>query len=176
MYKPAVNGAIFYFTVNHLPRMGTIAAQDSNNYINNPKARGDFYGRGRFSQQSSLNESKKKSKDRCHKKADRVYGKKTSAYKSGAIVRCRQGKIWKENTNLLSITESLRDWFKKENWVRINTTGNITGPCGTMKNKKNPSRCLPKARAQSMSREERAATARKKKREGKKGKQFVPVK
>jgi len=31
------------------------------------------------------------------------------------------------------ITESLRDWFKKENWVRIDTAGNITGPCGTMK-------------------------------------------
>ena len=42
------------------------------------------------------------------------------------------------------IDESLRDWFKKENWVRIDTAGNITGPCGTMKNKKNPSRCLPK--------------------------------
>ena len=34
------------------------------------------------------------------------------------------------------IDESLRDWFKKENWVRIDTAGNITGPCGTMKNKK----------------------------------------
>ena len=31
------------------------------------------------------------------------------------------------------IDESLRDWFKKEDWVRINTQGNITGPCGTMK-------------------------------------------
>ncbi len=30
------------------------------------------------------------------------------------------------------ITESLRDWFKQE-WVRIDTAGNITGPCGTMK-------------------------------------------
>ena len=34
--------------------------------------------------------------DRCKRKADQVYGKKTSAYKSGAIVRCRQGKIWKK--------------------------------------------------------------------------------
>ena len=33
--------------------------------------------------------------DRCKRKADSVYGKKTSAYKSGAIVRCRKGKIWK---------------------------------------------------------------------------------
>lgn len=34
--------------------------------------------------------------DRCKRKADQVYGKKTSAYKSGAIVRCRDGKIWKK--------------------------------------------------------------------------------
>ena len=33
---------------------------------------------------------------RCKRKADQVYGKKTSAYKSGAIVRCRKGKIWKK--------------------------------------------------------------------------------
>ena len=71
------------------------------------------------------------------------------------------------------IDESLRDWFKKEDWVRINTSGNITGPCGTMKDKKNPSRCLPRKKAQSMTKAERAATAQKKKHQGKKGKQFV---
>ena len=41
-----------------------------------------------------LDEKKKKKKDRCHRKADSVYGTKTSAYKSGAIVRCRKGEIW----------------------------------------------------------------------------------
>lgn len=35
-------------------------------------------------------------RDRCLRRADSVYGKKTSAYKSGAVVRCRQGKIWKK--------------------------------------------------------------------------------
>jgi len=69
--------------------------------------------------------------------------------------------------------ESLRNWFDEE-WVRIDTQGNITGPCGTMKNKKVPSRCLPKAKAQSLSKAQRAATARKKKKAGKTGKQFVP--
>jgi len=44
---------------------------------------------------SILKESTEK-RDRCLKKADEVYGKKTSAYKSGAVVRCRQGKIWKK--------------------------------------------------------------------------------
>jgi len=38
---------------------------------------------------------KKKKKDRCHRCADQSYGTKTSAYKSGAMVKCRQGKIWK---------------------------------------------------------------------------------
>ncbi len=71
------------------------------------------------------------------------------------------------------IHESLRDWFKKEDWVRINTSGNITGKCGTMKDKNNPSRCLPRKKAQSLSKSERASSARKKKRGGKKGKQFV---
>ena len=71
------------------------------------------------------------------------------------------------------IRESLRDWFKKEDWVRITTSGNIAGPCGTSKNKKNPDRCLPRAKAQSLTKAERAATARKKKKAGAKGKTVV---
>jgi len=69
--------------------------------------------------------------------------------------------------------ESLRDWFKKEKWVRISSSGDIAGPCGTSKNKNNPDRCLPKAKAQSLSKGERAATARKKKAAGAKGKTVV---
>ena len=71
------------------------------------------------------------------------------------------------------IQESLRDWFKKEKWVRISSSGNIAGPCGTSKNKKNPDRCLPKAKAQSLTKSQRAATAQKKKKAGKKGKTVV---
>lgn len=73
-----------------------------------------------------------------------------------------------------NLAESLRDWFKKEDWVRITTSGEIAGPCGTSKNKKNPDRCLPRAKAQSMTKAERAATAQKKKKAGAKGKQVVP--
>jgi len=43
-----------------------------------------------------LLEEAKVKRDRCLRKADSVYGKKTSAYKSGAVVKCRQGKIWKK--------------------------------------------------------------------------------
>lgn len=66
----------------------------------------------------------------------------------------------------------LKDWLKQD-WVRIDSSGNIKGPCGTSKDKKNPDRCLPRAKAQSLTKAERAATARKKKSEGKKGKTVV---
>ena len=58
--------------------------------------------------------------------------------------------------------ESLRNWFKKEDWVRIDTQGNITGKCGTMKKGKKTTRCLPRAKANRLSKKERAATSRKK--------------
>ena len=66
----------------------------------------------------------------------------------------------------------LKKWREQE-WVRIGTDGEIKGECGTSKNKKNPDRCLPRSKAQSLSKKERASTARKKKREGSKGKQVV---
>jgi hypothetical protein len=67
----------------------------------------------------------------------------------------------------------LQEWVD-EDWVRIDSSGNIAGKCGTSKNKKNPDRCLPRSKANSLSKSERASTARKKKREGDKGKQVVP--
>jgi len=71
------------------------------------------------------------------------------------------------------IDESLKNWFKKENWVRIDTQGNIAGKCGTMPKGKATQRCLPRAKAQSLTKAQRRATARKKVRGSKKGKQFV---
>ena len=71
------------------------------------------------------------------------------------------------------IRESLRNWFKKEKWVRIDTQGNIAGKCGTMPKGKATQRCLPRAKAQSLTKAQRRATARKKVRGSKKGKQFV---
>ena len=65
----------------------------------------------------------------------------------------------------------LKKW-RQQKWVRIGTDGSILGPCGTSKDKKNPDRCLPLAKANSLSKSQRAATAKKKKRFGKK-KQFV---
>ncbi len=67
---------------------------------------------------------------------------------------------------------ALKKW-RDEKWVRIGLDGSIKGECGTSKNKKNPDRCLPLKKAQSMTKAERAKTARKKKSEGGSGRQFV---
>ena len=69
--------------------------------------------------------------DRCKRIADRKYDK-PSAYKSGAIVRCRKGNIWKDlKEDILEIIqedESLYKWFKRKGtpgkeggWVDCNT-------------------------------------------------------
>ncbi len=66
----------------------------------------------------------------------------------------------------------LKKW-RDQKWVRIGTDGKIKGECGTSKDKKNPDRCLPLAKARSLSKRQLAATARKKKKEGRKGKTVV---
>ena len=88
----------------------------------------------------------KKKADRCLRIARRKFDK-SSAYRSGAIVRCRQGKIWKDLKetddpqsgkaapygsgyarlreaiqNILNEDESLRKWFK-----RSGTPGKVGG-------------------------------------------------
>jgi|TARA_R100000081_G_scaffold68677_1_gene35976 hypothetical protein len=66
----------------------------------------------------------------------------------------------------------LKKW-RDQKWVRIGLDGSILGACGTSKNKKNPDRCLPLAKARSLTKAQRAATARKKKRAGKRGRTVV---
>jgi hypothetical protein len=61
---------------------------------------------------------------------------------------------------------ALKKW-RDEKWVRIGTDGSIKGACGTSKDTKNPDRCLPLAKAKSMTKAERASTAKKKKRSSK---------
>mgnify|MGYP003660838454 FL=1 len=66
----------------------------------------------------------------------------------------------------------LKKW-RDQNWVRIGSDGSIKGPCGTSKNKKKPDRCLPESKARSLTKEQRRATAAKKKRAGSKGQKVV---
>ena len=98
-------------------------------------------------------------------------GEVPSAYLSGRAVKVCKGLMEEDD---LDMHESLRDWFEKEDWVRIDTQGNITGPCGTMKKGQATTRCLPRAKANSLSKEERAATARKKAAADRKGDRVVP--
>jgi hypothetical protein len=106
---------------------------------------------------NQLLEEEKKKADRCLRIARRKF-KKSSAYRSGAIVRCRQGEIWKglKETddpqsgkaapygsgyarikeiieNILKEDESLRKWFK-----RSGTPGKEGGwvDCNTCRNGK----------------------------------------
>ena len=82
-----------------------------------------------------LKEEKEK-RDRCLRIADRKFDK-PSAYKSGAVVRCRKGDIWKgikEELILEKVKETLRTWFsrkgepgKKGGWVDCNTCRKVDG-------------------------------------------------
>ena len=110
-------------------------------------------------------------KGRAYYDRRRAAGEKPSAYLSGRAVQVCKGLIKEDD---LDMDESLYNWFKKEDWVRIDTAGNITGPCGTMKKGNKTTRCLPRAKANSLTKAERAATSRKKVAGSKKGKQFVP--
>ena len=78
--------------------------------------------------QEVLQEEKTK-RDRCLRIADRKYDK-PSAYKSGAVVKCRKGMIWKDLKetiiNIIKEDESLHKWFKrsgtpgkKGGWVEV---------------------------------------------------------
>ena len=59
-------------------------------------------------------QEKKKKRDRCLRIADRKY-EEHGAYKSGAVVRCRQGDIWKDlKEEELKEAESLYKWFKRQ--------------------------------------------------------------
>jgi len=93
---------------------------------------------------------KKEKRDRCLRIADRKFDK-PSAYKSGAVVRCRKGDIWKglkEEVIQEKVKETLRTWFarkgapgKKGGWVDCNTCRNVDGKtkckaCGREKGEK----------------------------------------
>ena len=118
---------------------------------------------------------KKKKRDRCLRIADRKF-KKPSAYKSGAVVRCSKGNIWKDLKEVIQETiledESLRKWFSRQGaagkeggWVDCNTcrkdkkTGRLKcKPCGRKKGEKRakypscrptPSKCKDKGKGKS---------------------------
>tara|TARA_Y100000593_G_scaffold32360_3_gene63766 strand:+ start:5232 stop:6101 length:870 start_codon:yes stop_codon:yes gene_type:complete len=92
-------------------------------------------------QKKNSAELEEKKDDRCTRIAKRKYDVWPSAYASGAVVRCRQGKIWKgisenklmeiieeEVSSFLKEKEGLHKWFsrqgakgKSKGWVDCNT-------------------------------------------------------
>jgi hypothetical protein len=95
-------------------------------------------------------QEEKEKRDRCLRIADRKFDK-PSAYKSGAVVRCRKGNIWKglkEEVIQEKVKETLRTWFsrkgapgKKGGWVDCNTCREVDGKtkckaCGREKGEK----------------------------------------
>ena len=62
------------------------------------------------------------------------------------------------------VDESLHDWFNKEKWVRMDTKGNIKGPCAKEPGEGKP-KCLPQAKAHSLGKKGRASAAARKRRE-----------
>ena len=113
---------------------------------------------------SSLQENPKKKEDRCIRIAKSKYSSWPSAYASGAVEKCRQGKIWKDLKEEDELEEarklgkpssetSLRDWFKRKGapgkkggWVDCNTCRDgDCKPCGRQEGEKRSKypRCRP---------------------------------
>ena len=95
-----------------------------------------------------------------------------SAYASGYVVQ-QYKRMYKEKHGSMSgafkgdgqeiYADDLDKWFK-EKWVRIGANGEIMGPCGAREEKEGKPKCLPEAKAQAMSKEERQTiVARKRK-------------
>lgn len=74
----------------------------------------------------------------------------------GAALRLR-------NKGKAAVSEDLRQWFKQK-WVRMDTKGNIKGDCAREEGEGKP-KCLPLAKARAMDKDDRAAAARRKRRE-----------
>lgn len=109
--------------------------------------------------------------DRCLRIARQKYDK-PSAYRSGAIVRCRQGDIWKDLKEIIEEVleeekESLHKWFsrkgakgKSKGWVDCNAPDGNGGykSCGRQEGEKRskypacrptPAQCKTKGKGES---------------------------
>ena len=114
-------------------------------------------------------------KDACYYKVKSRYKVWPSAYASGALVKCRNkgasnwGNGGKKNESSIlegieQADESLHDWFNKEKWVRMDTKGEIKGPCAREPGEGKP-KCLPQSKAHSLGKKGRASAAQRKRRE-----------
>lgn len=95
-----------------------------------------------------------------------------SAYASGYVVQ-QYKRMYKEKHGSTAgafkgdsgeiYADDLEQWFQ-EKWVRIGANGEIMGPCGAREEREGKPKCLPQAKAQALSQEERQTiVARKRK-------------
>tara|TARA_B100001057_G_scaffold216019_1_gene216259 strand:+ start:3819 stop:4208 length:390 start_codon:yes stop_codon:yes gene_type:complete len=61
------------------------------------------------------------------------------------------------------VNEDLRKWFKQK-WVRFGPDGKVRGQCARGSSKEGKPKCLPSSKAYSMSKKDRAKSARRKRR------------
>jgi len=76
-----------------------------------------------------------------------------------SVMYATANKMAQEN-----VKESLKDWFgkgKKGDWVRVDTKGEIKGDCAREEGEGKP-KCMPRSKAHSMSKDDRASAARRK--------------
>jgi hypothetical protein len=76
-----------------------------------------------------------------------------------SVMYATANKMAQEN-----VEESLKDWFgkgKKGDWIRVGTDGKIKGDCAREEGEGKP-KCMPRSKAHSMSKKDRASAARRK--------------
>jgi hypothetical protein len=91
------------------------------------------------------------------------FGRKVNGVNK-VMYHSKGGKLVRVQT----LSEDLRQWFSKThpkgNWKRVDTKGNIKGDCAREPGEGKP-KCMPASKAYSMSKEDRAKSARRKRRE-----------
>ena len=87
------------------------------------------------------------------------YFKKKYGKDAKSVMYATANKMAQEN-----VEESLKDWFgkgKKGDWIRVGTDGKIKGDCAREEGEGKP-KCMPRSKAHSMSKKDRASAARRK--------------
>ena len=95
---------------------------------------------------------------------EKQFKKIVKALKKSVKAHEKQHKTIQKVLDKDATNESLKDWFgkgPKGDWVRMDTKGNIKGDCAREPGEGKP-KCLPRQKAHSMSKKERASAARRK--------------
>ena len=93
-------------------------------------------------------------------------GKKVFAKKEEDHIRLMKQGWSHDDPSTKEIEEDLRKWFgkgPKGDWVRVGTDGKIKGQCAREPGEGKP-KCMPRSKAHSMSKDDRATSARRKRR------------